>query len=813
LNKYAQVIVNIAGLGTKSFSYLIPDFLQDRIEIGLSVLVPFGNQQGVNGFIVGFNNELDEKIKAKYIIEILDAKPLFDKNYLEFLEWIANYYCCDLQSVIETAIPQNLFSKSRRNVTLEDNFACENLSLTQQKIVEILRQKPTTNVTSLQKILKLSQSKFYEELRGLKSNNIIKIETIIDSKISKPKIEKYIKIVNDTPPLEALTSRQREVISTLKALNKEIRLSELIETAKTTANTLKKLSSTGYIEIIDKKIYRNALKIFKDKPQEDFLTLTNYQKTAYEKIVQSINNKNPEPMMLYGITGSGKTEVYLHSIKYALEKGLSVIFLAPEILIASQLAKRIAARFGINQVALWHSNVSEGEKFDSWGKITTGEVKIVVGARSAIFAPVKNLGLIIIDEEHDSAYKQTSPNPRYNAKKLAAKRAKMTGAALLSGSATPDLVSFYKAQNADRIMFLPERFGTGELANITVIDMREEFNTGNRSIFSRALRHNLIKNMENKKQSILLINRRGFSTYAQCSNCGYTAECESCSIPLIFHKTTNALRCHYCNYETPAFSTCPQCGSHAVKYSGLGTQKVEEYFKKDFPKASVARIDSDIMSKKNAHIEIMEAFSNGEIEVLIGTQMVAKGIDIANVTLVGVLMADSLFNMPDFRAGERGFQLLTQVAGRAGRGDFKGKVFFQTYSPEFFAIQQAKEQNFLNFYDEEIKTRNELLYPPFSSLIRVIISSKNASVAEKFAEETAEKIKKNLISNQSEKTVEIRGPSPCVLSRLKDEFRFHIIIKNLSGDDGHLNITNFLKTVKSPADIKFLIDVDPSDML
>jgi len=813
LNKYAQVIVNIPNLGTKEFSYLIPDFLQGKVQTGSPVLVPFGGQQAISGFVVGFVNEIPSEIKAKNILEVLDDKTLFDEKYLEFLKWVADYYCCSLQSVIETAIPSNLFAKPKRVVSLCETYKIENVSQTADKIIELLAQKPYTSLHLLQKTLKITQAKFYEEIRKLKNSNIIKIETIFGNKISKPKLEKYVKMSEKFFDENTLNTRQKEVTNALKLINKEISVSEFLKEAKTTPATLKKLASQGYIELFDKEIYRNTLKVFKDKPMEDFLVLTNAQKEVYNKIKQSIDDKNSAPIMLYGITGSGKTEVYLHSIKYAIEKGLGVIFLAPEILIASQLAKRISARFGIDKVVLWHSNVSDGEKFDGWGKITSGEVKIVVGARSAIFAPVKNLGLIIIDEEHDGGYKQTSPNPRYNAKTIAAKLTEITGATMVSGSATPDLVSFYKARKADRITVLPDRFGVGELANITVVDMREEFNTGNRSIFSRALRFNLKKNLENKKQAILLINRRGFSTYAQCSNCGYTAECESCSIPLIFHKTTNTLRCHYCSHEVPAFSICPECGSQAVKYSGMGTQKVEEYFRKDFPEARVARIDSDIMSKKNAHIEIMEGFSNGEIDVLIGTQMIAKGIDIENVTLVGVLMADSLFNMPDFRAGERGFQLLTQVAGRAGRGDFRGKVFFQTYAPEYFAIQQAKEQNYLSFYDEEMKMRSELLYPPYSSLIRVIISSKNEYTAEKFADETAEKLKQLTSPANYGKTTEIMGPSPCILSKLKEEYRFHIIIKNLAGIDGHFKITSFLKTIKSPAEIKFLIDVDPSDML
>lgn len=818
INKYAQVIVDIQNLDTRTFSYLIPEELRETIKIGQPVLVPFGNQGVVNAFIVGFSNYLPAEIKAKYIYEILDTDPFFDLAYLQFAEWVANYYCCNLQNVLECAIPSNFLSKTKRIVSLisfNNPDSQIKLNVNQEKIITILKEKPEISIFSLQKKTKISSSAFYEALRKLRVNNIIEVKTLIEAKSAKPKLEKFIRITDNyfINKIETITSKQAQILTQLENFGGECKLSEFLKEAKTTSPTVKKVAEAGRLEIFDKEIYRNPLKIFGNQDKEEFLTLSSHQKEALSEITESMETNNSEPFLLYGITGSGKTEVYLHAAKEALEKGKNVIILAPEILLASQLAKRISSRFGMDKVALWHSNISEGERFDVWERIKSDEVKIIVGARSAIFAPVKNLGLIIIDEEHESSYKQTSPAPRYNAKTLAYERAKRTGSTLVLGTATPDIVTYYRAKNTDRILHLPERFGSGELAGVTVIDMREEFNTGNKSIFSRALRYNLKKNLEEGKQSLLLINRRGFSTYGQCANCGFVAECESCSIPLILHKTTNKLRCHYCNFERDFINTCPECGSGAFKYSGMGTQKVEELFRKNFPEARVARIDSDIMTKKNAHIEIIEAFTHGEIDVLIGTQMIAKGLDIANVTLVGVLMADSLFNMPDFRAGERGFQLLTQVAGRAGRGDFKGKVYFQTYSPEYLTIQHAKEQDFVSFYNNEMQGRNDLSYPPFSYLIRLIISSRNETKARKISEEIADKLKELTESRGISERLEVLGPSPCIISRLKDEYRFHIIIKNTMGENGHLMLTNYIKTLNIPSEVKFLIDVDPSDML
>lgn len=822
MNSYAQVIVDIPSLDARTFSYLVPEELKGIIKIGLPVLVPFGAQGAVNAFVVGFSNYLPEGIKAKYIYEILDTEPFFDLDYLQFAEWVAGYYCCSLQNVLETAIPSNFLSKSKRIVNLTSQaFPSElKFNYNQEKIISVLKEKPEISVFSLQKKIKIPSSGFYEALRKLRANNIIEINTLIETKSAKPKIEKYVRLTEkysvsaaDGAPKAGKETRQEAVLSCLEKLGEEYKLSEFLKEAKTTLSTVKKLAETGKIEIYDREIYRNPLKVFENQKKEEFLTLSHHQEEALNKIYEALKSRNPQPLLLYGITGSGKTEVYLHAAKKALEKGKNVIILAPEILLASQLAKRISARFGVEKVAIWHSNISEGERFDVWEKIRSGEVKIIVGARSAVFAPVKNLGLVIIDEEHESSYKQTSPSPRYNAKTLAFERAKRTGSALVLGSATPDVVTYYRAKNTGRVLHLPERFGAGELAGVSVIDMREEFNTGNKSIFSRALKHSLKKNLEEGKQSILLINRRGFSTYGQCANCGFAAECDSCSIPLILHKTTNKLRCHYCNFERSVLNICPECGSGAFKYTGLGTQKVEEIFRQEFPQAKAVRIDSDIMTKKNAHIEILEAFTHGEIDVLIGTQMIAKGLDIQNVTLVGVLMADSLFNMPDFRAGERGFQLLTQVAGRAGRGDFKGKVYFQTYSPEYFAIQHAKDQDFASFYNFELQGRNELSYPPFSSLIRLIISSKNEIKAKKISEEIAHKLRILTESRGIDERLEVLGPSSCIISRLKEEYRFHIIIKNTFGENGHFMLTNYLKTLNIPSEVKFLIDVDPSDML
>ena len=812
-HKYAQVIVDVPELDTRTFSYLIPEEIYDFVKPGIPVIVPFGNRGAVNAFVVGFTNYMPEGIKAKEIFEILNNEPLFDLEFLQLLEWVSNYYCCSLQTVIDAAIPSNLFSKSKRIVYLLNKDVSEfKLNSDQKRIFDFMLEKTKFNVSTLKKRTKIPYSKFYTALRQLKNNGIVEIKDDLEEKKSGPKLEKYIKLNSDFAK-EDLTPRRKKIFEALESIGEEIKLSYFLEIAKTTALTIKKLAETAAIQIYDKEIFRNPSDIFKKDENNKFFKLTASQEQALDQIKAYMRNNDPEPVLLYGITGSGKTEVYMHAVKEALSQDKSVIILAPEILLASQLAMRFAERFGAENTAIWHSSISEGERFDVWNRLISKEIRIIIGARSAIFAPVKNLGLIIIDEEHESSYKQTTPSPRYNAKTIAAQRAKKTGAALILGTATPDISTYFKAKNSGRIIKLPERIGTGGLAQVHVVDMREEIKRGNKSIFSIPLKNSLQEAFDDEKQAILLINRRGFSTYGQCSSCGFTPKCKSCEIPLILHKTGNKLRCHYCNYEIPTYDICPSCFNATLKYYGMGTQKVEELFKKEFPEISVQRMDSDIMSKKNAHIKVLEDFAKGETDVLIGTQMIAKGLDVPNVTLVGVISADSLFNIPDFRGTERGFQLLTQVAGRAGRGSFRGKVYFQTYEPEFFAVNQAKEQDFASFYNYEIQTRNEHSYPPFSDIIRLIISSKMEIKAIKFASDIAYRLK--LITDQRGITerLEVLGPSRCMITKLKDEYRFHILIKNTLGENGHFIVNNLVKEIKIPQDIKFLIDVDPSDML
>ncbi len=800
LNKYALVLTSIKGIGVRTFSYIIPPELKPVINIGQPVLVPFGKMGLINAFVAGFSNYLPENIKAKSIVEILDESQLFDIDYLKFLEWIAGYYFCDIQSVLECAVPMKFLKMTQRTVT--KIAEPQDVSPDERIILENLGQNPVT-VQSLRKKTKLSPSKFYTALRKLKK--YLLIENRLENASQKEQTEKYAVFKN----LNGATKRQAEILQLLKTEGK-IPLNEFEKKAGTTRATVKKLEEKGYIEISEEKIYRNPLDIFKFENTEKFPELLEEQKNVYEEIEKRLSKHST--ILLHGVTSSGKTEVYFHAIKKVLESGKNVLFLAPEIALASMLTKRIAKRFGTEKTAIWHSSISDGEKYDVWQKIKKNEIRILAGARSAVFAPLKNIGLIIIDEEHESAYKQTMPQPRYDARTVAKKLAELYDAPLLLGSATPDINSYYHALNSGNLLVMKKRYMNNPMAKVHVIDMREEHFRSNHGIFSRALINAIEQNLRDKKQTILLMNRRGFSTYTQCLSCGKVIECPKCAIPLIFHSQSQSLKCHYCEHEEHLPEECPECGG-ILRNCGTGVQRVELIAQKLFPDCRIERLDSDSLAKKNRHIEILDEFSKGEIDILIGTQMLAKGLDNPNVTLVGVINADNSFNLPDFRSCERGFQLLTQVAGRAGRGDNPGNVYFQTFNPEFFALENAKEQDYESFYRAEIEARENFDYPPFSRIIRIVLSSKNQFRAEKSALEIAMRLRSIVDERNLTEPIAVLGPAPCIIEKLQEYYRFQILIKNKLSSKGHSFIHSFLNNIKLPEDIKMTVDADPLDIL
>lgn len=737
--KYALALVNIKGLGVKTFSYLIPDEMKDKIQIGQAILVPFGRQGLINAFCVGFSDYLPEEIRAKKINKILDENPLFSIEYLKLLEWVANYYCTDLVTVLNAAIPMKLIEKAAKTEQAVEFVTFDGAGKRQIQVLEVLKETGKCPLIVFEKM------------------------------------------------------------------------------AKTTRTTVKKLEALGCLRLTNEDIYRNPLDILRISEREPLFELSGNQQKVYEGIKKKIFDPSPnrinKEILLHGVTASGKTEVYFKLIDDTIKSGKNVLFLAPEIALASQLTKRLAKKFGTEDVAIWHSSISEGERYDVWQKLYRNEIKILAGARSAVFAPLKNIGLIIIDEEHEGAYKQTNPAPRYDARIVARKLAEFHDCSLILGSATPDISSYYRAVNTGNLFELKKRYNDAKVPPVTVINMQEHGRAAYRSIISKPLQSAIVETVSRGQQVILLINRRGFSTFTQCQACGHVIECPNCAIPMIWHAKDKVLKCHYCNHIEPFPDTCPECYSDALKTSGTGTQKIEMLIKELYPDYRIERVDSDVMVRKGEHIRLLERFQKGDIDILVGTQMIAKGLDNPNVTLVGVISADASFNLPDFRASERGFQLLTQVAGRAGRGEFAGNVFFQTYNPDFYALESAKSQNYNEFYNTEIVAREEFDYPPFSQIIRLILSCENNFRAEKSAQEIALRLCTMIEKYGIGERLEVLGPTPCVIERINSMYRFQILIKNKLGEKGHNFISSFLNKINMPKDIKLSIDVDPLDIL
>ena len=582
------------------------------------------------------------------------------------------------------------------------------------------------------------------------------------------------------------------------------------------------------------------------------LNLTEEQEKAFKRVENSIDNEQYNQFLLYGVTGSGKTEVYLQLIEKVLNKGKNAIVLVPEISLTPQMLDRFISRFGKEEIAILHSKLSIGERHDEWERIREKKAKIVIGARSAIFAPIENIGIIIIDEEHDSSYKSET-NPRYNAKEIAKILAQENNAVVVLGSATPDITTFYKTQiieqdakkenskiqNYDnslkeidnrlgtledndkkslesekntkiQLLELTKRANNSALPKVEIIDLKQELANGNRSMLSMELYNSIEENLKQKRQTILFLNRRGYSTFIMCRNCGYTVKCPNCNISMTYHSYERKLKCHYCGHEEKVVTVCPECHSDKIRYFGTGTQKLEQEINKQFPNASTIRMDIDTVTKKNSHEEILNKFKNENIDILIGTQMVVKGHHFPNVTLVGVIAADSSLNIDDYRANERTFQILTQVAGRAGRENLPGKVVIQTYNPDNFSIICAQKQNYNTFYETEIVLRKQLKYPPFCDIILIGFNS----YSETEIKNVSNKVYNYLEQKLSKEEFRIFKPMPCPIDKIQNRYRWRIIIKGIMTKRANEILNECLKEIyqENIKDTRISIDVNPNNM-
>ena len=742
----AQIIINSNVKNlNKIFDYNVPTDLEGTICVGDRVLVPFGNKKT---FEEGFVIGLKEKTeyKVKDIVKIQNEIKLTKEN-IELAKLMAKRYFCNISDCIKLMLPPGTISKNIEN-RIKDK---------KQRFVYLKK-------------------------------DIEEIEQDIESNIIKS--EKQKRVLNFLIQNDGIQTTDLEVIT------------------DTTSAILKTLQNKEYIEIIEQEVERNPF-INKNIERTNKLKLTPEQKEAFEKIEKEIKEENYKEFLLYGVTGSGKTEIYLQAIEEVLKKGKTAIVLVPEISLTPQMVDRFISRFGQEDIAVLHSKLSVGERYDQWKKIKKGECKIVIGARSAIFAPINNLGLIIIDEEHDSSYKSET-NPRYNAKELAGYIAKQNSIPLILGSATPDVCTYYKAKNNNiELLELTKRANNSKLPIVETVDLRMELANGNKSILSEKLYNEIEKNLLNKKQTILFLNRRGYSTFVMCRDCGYTVKCKNCNITMTYHLNTNKLKCHYCGHEEKSVLECPECHSKNIKYFGTGTQKLEEEINKIFPNASTIRMDIDTVSKKNSHEEILNKFKNENIDILIGTQMVVKGHHFPNVTLVGVIAADSSLYIEDYKASERTFQILTQVAGRAGREKLPGRVIIQTYNPENFAIECSKKQDYDKFYETEIELRKQLKYPPFCDIISIGLTDIDNNKIKNVSERLYKNIK-NLIEKENT-NIFIYKPLPCPIDKIKNRYRWRIIIKGKLTNK-LINVINKAIEITNSKTTRIIVDTNPSNL-
>ena len=644
---------------------------------------------------------------------------------------------------------------------------------------------------------------------GTRTKNVNK--RVQDKKINVVYLKKDFEEINfDIENGRLKSDKQIRILNFIKD-NEGCSISEIeafTDCSRAIVNTLIK---NGYLELVEKRVERNPLNS-KEVNNTKKLKLTDEQQEAFNKVSDSIDNNKYEQFLLYGVTGSGKTEVYLQLIDKVIKKDKSAILLVPEISLTPQMLERFISRFGKETIAVLHSKLSIGERHDEWERIKDEKAKIIIGARSAIFAPVKKLGIIIIDEEHDSSYKSEA-SPKYNAKEVAKKIAKEEKIPLLLGSATPDLITFYNAKETKKttILELTKRANNSNLPKVEIVDLKQELANGNRSMLSHDLYGAIEKNLKNKLQTILFLNRRGYSTFIMCRNCGYTVKCKNCNISMTYHSYENKLKCHYCGYEEKLVKTCPECGSDKIRYFGTGTQKLEQEIHKQFPNAKTIRMDVDTVTKKNSHEKILSKFKNEDIDILIGTQMVVKGHHFPKVTLVGVIAADSSLNIDDYRATERTFQILTQVAGRAGRENLPGKVIIQSYNPENFSIQNAQKQNYEEFYETEIALRKQLKYPPFCDIIIIGFNSISEKEIIKVSNFAYEYLNKNLKTEE----FKIFKPMPSPIDKIQNKYRWRIIIKGNMNEKANEVLNQLLKELyyKNYKNIKITVDVNPNNMM
>lgn len=841
---------------SRGYTYRVPESLDVLAQAGCRALVPLGKRVAT-GFIVRRTDKIDfSPEKLRDILDVLDGTPLFDASRLELAQWIADYYLCGLGEVLRTMLPPGLEKESHQYVrlthepTAEELARLENRAPRQAEVVRALMGKEGYKVRFLAKHLRYDSVR--SSLRQLMAMGLVEISQQIQEGGTRIQRRTFVQLaaagkelltegggrraegeelrakgeiegLKEKSNADRLTTKQYEGLQLL-AKRGEMPRALFLKRSGLGGPSLLSLVKKELVQLVEREIERNPYLNFSDhhpeaptKSEIATIILNAEQAHAVQRVTEAMIQKRFEVFLLHGITGSGKTQVYIEAIRATLAQGKEAMMLVPEIALTPQAVARFQANFG-NLIAVLHSHMSAGERYDAWRRVHRGEARVVVGARSAVFAPVKNLGLLVVDEEHEGSYKQADPAPRYHARDVAIVRAKKSGAVVLLGSATPSIESYHNAQRGKyTLLELPNRIDNVPLPSVRLLDMMtwRKSAPDREGIFSRILYEKIGEKLEKREQIILLQNRRGFAPLIRCVNCGFVRFCDACNIPMTYHKRGNVLRCHYCNAYERAPDVCPQCKGLDIIFKGIGTQKVEQALQELFPAARVVRMDLDTTRGKLAHDHILREFGEHRYDILLGTQMIAKGLDFHKVTLVGVVSADMGLLRPDFRAGERTFQLLTQVAGRAGRRNLPGEVIVQTYSPDDVCMICAREHDFKKFYEHEIGEREALRFPPFARLALVLFRHRDNERLRGIAQDFTALLKK--VGGP----FRVFGPSPSPLERIQNEFRWQVLVKSDMEKDPSAHqmratldrVAKFFHKANRNARIRMIVDVDPLSML
>jgi len=806
---FVRVAIQIPS--AKTFIYAVPETFVTAVAVGKRVLVPFGKRR-VTGYIIETMIEAVCDRTVRDILDLPDPEPLFDKDALAFYDWISRYYLHPLGKVLGELLPGGIDVKSDRWLRLAEMSATTDhrVSAGQREILEHLASCPEgLPLSRLRKAL--GKNAIYGDLRLLEAAGMVVSEERLNRPPVRPKKEKWVGLTAEKPFGINLTAKQSAMVEFIRERG-EIPISNLHAFFKNSTSFLRNLKGKGVIRLYEKEAVRGPGSAPEIGNSGNRITLNEAQTEALGEIRECLAAGRFSPCLLHGVTGSGKTEIYLQAIAEILRGEGGAIYLVPEIALTAQLRSRICGRFPEREIAVLHSGISRSARYDQWKRIRRGEVRVVVGARSALFAPVENLRLIVVDEEHDPSYKQDD-RLRYNARDLALVRGRFSKATVLLGSATPAIQSYFHAtEGRYRYLTLPARIDDRPLPPVEVVDLRTERNEqGLTPLLSRTLIEAIRKTLDSGKQTLLFLNRRGFHTYLFCPDCGHAFSCPNCDIALTHHAAEGVLKCHHCDFTIKAAALCPACRGNRVRSYGAGTERVEEKVKELFPKARITRMDSDTTSRKGDSERILRGLDRGDIDILIGTQMITKGHDFPEITLVGVIAADASLNIPDFRAAERTFQILTQVSGRGGRGDQPGRVVIQTFNPGHYVIRRAQEHDYAGFYADELPLRRQFCYPPFSRLIGLHFSSLKREEGKKAVAKIGARARE-LARTLAGGKADVIGPAESPLTRIRGKYRWQLLLRGKQSGLLHLLAQRLLEGAGHDG-LDIQVDVDPVNFM